>query len=52
MVLDCPTRWNSTYTMLMTILKFRSIFDQMENEDKFYDAYFREEEGEKKKVDH
>ncbi|KAH9698203.1 BED-type domain-containing protein [Citrus sinensis] len=44
-VLDCPTRWNSTYTTLTTALKFRSAFDRMANEDKLYDAYFHEEEG-------
>ena len=32
-ILDCPTRWNSTYSMLSTTLKFKSTFDQMENED-------------------
>ncbi|KAK9174956.1 hypothetical protein WN944_026960 [Citrus x changshan-huyou] len=36
--------------MLTTALKFRSTFDRMTNEDKLYDAYFREEEGGKKKV--
>ncbi|KAK9206078.1 hypothetical protein WN943_016349 [Citrus x changshan-huyou] len=49
-VLDCPTRWNSTYTMLTTALKFRSAFDRMAYEDKLYDAYFHEEEGGKKKI--
>ncbi|KAK9175019.1 hypothetical protein WN944_027023 [Citrus x changshan-huyou] len=49
-VLDYSTRRNSTYTMLTTTLKFRSAFDQMANEDKFYDAYFCEEESGKKKM--
>lgn len=49
-ILDCPTRWNSTY-MLSTALKFKSAFDRMANEYKFYDAYFREKEnGEKKRI--
>lgn len=50
MVLDCLTRWNSTCTMLTTALKFRLVFDRMENEGKLYYAYFCEEEGEKKKL--
>ncbi|KAH9687278.1 BED-type domain-containing protein [Citrus sinensis] len=35
-VLDCPTRWNSTYLMLMTALKFQAAFDRMA--EVFYDA--------------
>ncbi|XP_024041867.1 zinc finger BED domain-containing protein RICESLEEPER 2-like [Citrus sinensis] len=50
-VLDCPTMWNSTYTMLTTTLKFRSAFDRMANEDKLSNAYSREEEGGNKKVE-
>ncbi|XP_024046745.1 zinc finger BED domain-containing protein RICESLEEPER 2-like [Citrus clementina] len=38
-------RWNFTYVMLMTALKFKPAFDRMTNEDKLYDAYCREEEG-------
>ncbi|KAK9212262.1 hypothetical protein WN943_001644 [Citrus x changshan-huyou] len=49
-VLDRPTRWNFAYTMLTTALKFRSTFNRMTNEDKLYDAYFREEECGKKMV--
>ncbi|KAH9758173.1 BED-type domain-containing protein [Citrus sinensis] len=30
-VLDCPTRWNSTYLMLMTALKFQAAFDRMQS---------------------
>lgn len=44
-ILDCLTRWNFTYTMFMTILKLKSAFDQVANEDKFYDAYFYGEGG-------
>ncbi|KAK9221894.1 hypothetical protein WN944_010325 [Citrus x changshan-huyou] len=48
-ILDCPTRWNSTYSMLNTTLKFKPTFDRMALEDKLYDAYFNEKEGGKKK---
>lgn len=49
-VLDCPTRWNYTYTMLMIVLKFRLTFARMASEDKLYDAYFCKTEGMKKKI--
>ncbi|KAH9651034.1 BED-type domain-containing protein [Citrus sinensis] len=48
-ILDCPTRWNSTYSMLNTALKFKPAFDRMALEDKLYDDYFNEKEGGKKK---
>ena len=48
-ILDCPTQWNSTYSMLSTALKFKPAFDRMALEDKLYDAYFNEKEGRKKK---
>ena len=44
-ILDSPTWWNSTYFMLSTTLKFKSAFDRMALEDKFYDAYFNEKGG-------
>ncbi|XP_052296964.1 zinc finger BED domain-containing protein RICESLEEPER 2-like [Citrus sinensis] len=47
--LDCLTRWNSTYSMLNTALKFKPALDRMAIEDKLYDAYFNEKEGGKKK---
>nr|VDD57460.1 unnamed protein product [Brassica oleracea] len=40
--LDVTTRWNSTYLMLSTALKFRVMFDKMETEDKLYNDYFME----------
>lgn len=48
--LDCPTRWNSTYLMLMTALKFQAAFDRMEEVDKPYEAYFLEKENNIKRV--
>ena len=40
--LDVTTRWNSTYLMLSTALKFRIVFDKMETEDNLYNDYFME----------
>ena len=48
-VLDCINRWNSTYLMLMTALKFRKAFERMTEVDKLYKAYFKEEENREKK---
>ncbi|KAH9762813.1 hypothetical protein KPL70_000946 [Citrus sinensis] len=48
-VLDCITRWNSTYLMLMTALKFREAFERMAEVDKPYESYLREEENGKKR---
>ena len=44
-VSDCPTRWNSTYLMLMTALKFQAAFDRMIEVDKPYEAIFAEKEN-------
>ncbi|KAH9768773.1 BED-type domain-containing protein [Citrus sinensis] len=49
-VLDCPTRWNSTYLMLMIALKFQAAFDRMAEVDKPYEAYFLEKENNVKRV--
>ncbi|GAB2288750.1 hypothetical protein Dimus_038022 [Dionaea muscipula] len=44
-VMDVPTRWNSTYLMLESALKFRKAFDRMcEDEDNAYMSYFQEKE--------
>ncbi|KAH9782477.1 BED-type domain-containing protein [Citrus sinensis] len=49
-VLDCPTRWNSIYLMLMTALKFQAAFDRMAEVDKPYEAYFAEKENNVRRV--
>ena len=48
--LDVTTRWNSTYLMLSTALKFQVAFDKMEQEDKLYNDYFLEVEKGKKRT--
>ncbi|KAL5546582.1 hypothetical protein UlMin_029300 [Ulmus minor] len=49
LVLDVPTRWNSTYKMLEVALKCQKAFERYEEEDSKYLQYFLEEEGGKKK---
>ena len=48
-VLDCPTRWNSTYLMLMTALKFQAAFYRMAEVDKPFEAYFLEKDNNAKR---
>ncbi|KAK0607190.1 hypothetical protein LWI29_010947 [Acer saccharum] len=49
-VLDVPTRWNSTYLMLTSSLKFVKAFDWMDDEDGHYQSYFKAVENEPKKI--
>ncbi|KAK0595199.1 hypothetical protein LWI29_004436 [Acer saccharum] len=49
-VLDVPTRWNSTYLMLASSLKFVKAFDRMDDEDGHYQSYFKAVENEPKKI--
>ncbi|KAH9707839.1 BED-type domain-containing protein [Citrus sinensis] len=49
MVLDVPTRWNSTYLMLHKAVVFEKAFDRMKEDDGHYVNWFVEEEGEKKR---
>ncbi|KAL2517937.1 BED-type domain-containing protein [Abeliophyllum distichum] len=44
-VKSSPARWNSTYLMLETALKFQKAFDRLEEDDAQYLNYFREDEG-------
>ncbi|KAL5845422.1 hypothetical protein ACOSQ4_011380 [Xanthoceras sorbifolium] len=44
-VLDVCTRWNSTYLMLVSALKFVKAFEWMEEEDRHYHNYFKETEN-------
>ncbi|BBH07577.1 hypothetical protein Prudu_019554 [Prunus dulcis] len=39
-VLDVPTRWNSTYMMLEAALKFKKAFSRLEDEDGHFKSYF------------
>nr|XP_048318003.1 zinc finger BED domain-containing protein RICESLEEPER 2-like [Ziziphus jujuba var. spinosa] len=48
--LDVPTRWNSTYLMLESALKFQKAFERMEEEDGHYASYFGEDDSGRKKV--
>ncbi|KAK4276763.1 hypothetical protein QN277_014874 [Acacia crassicarpa] len=41
LTLDCPTRWNSTYLMLESAVKFVKVFTRMEEEDEEYKQYFK-----------
>ncbi|XP_024032219.1 zinc finger BED domain-containing protein RICESLEEPER 2-like [Morus notabilis] len=50
LVLDVPTRWNSTYMMLDVAIKFQKAFDRYEEEDEKFLGYFLEEDGGKRKV--
>nr|GMD63052.1 zinc finger BED domain-containing protein RICESLEEPER 2-like [Ipomoea batatas] len=50
LILDCNTRWNSTYLRLSATLKYRTTFNRMAGEDKLYDAYFQEAENGKRRV--
>ncbi|XP_016652618.1 PREDICTED: zinc finger BED domain-containing protein RICESLEEPER 2-like [Prunus mume] len=51
-VMDVPTRWNSTYLMLDAALKFRKAFDRMgDDPDSSYLMYFKEDEGDDERIE-
>ncbi|XP_057457297.1 zinc finger BED domain-containing protein RICESLEEPER 1-like [Lotus japonicus] len=37
LIMDCPTRWNSTFRMLATALKFKTAFDAYKEREPHYD---------------
>ena len=39
-IMDVPTRWNSTYLMLQSALKFHAAFDRLKDDDSGYESYF------------
>jgi hypothetical protein len=39
-IMDVPTRWNSTFLMLQAALKFRKAFDRLVEDDGHYHGYF------------
>ncbi|KAI5313276.1 hypothetical protein L3X38_042450 [Prunus dulcis] len=51
-VMDVPTRWNSTCLMLDVALKFQKAFDRMgDDPDSSYLMYFKEEEGDDERIE-
>ncbi|KAL5547632.1 hypothetical protein UlMin_002863 [Ulmus minor] len=50
LVLDVPTRWNSTYLMLNVVIKFQQAYKRFEEEDDKFLPFFHEEEGDQRKL--
>ncbi|TXG53807.1 hypothetical protein EZV62_019063 [Acer yangbiense] len=50
-VLDVPTRWSSTYLMLASSLNFVKTFDRLDDEDRHFQNYFKEDENEQKRIE-
>ncbi|TXG70006.1 hypothetical protein EZV62_004941 [Acer yangbiense] len=49
-VLDVPTRWNSTYLMLESVVKLKKAFQRIGEEDIQYVNYFKGDENEQKRL--
>ncbi|TXG59748.1 hypothetical protein EZV62_014321 [Acer yangbiense] len=47
---DVAVKWNSTYLMLESALKFKKAFERLEEEDGNYVSYFLEDESGKRKM--
>ena len=45
MVLDVPIRWNLTFLMLRSVLKFEKAFDRLKDEDGHYVNWFEADRG-------
>lgn len=50
LVLDVPTRWNSTFMMLDVALKFQKAFVSYVDEDDKYLKHFQEKENDKERI--
>ncbi|WOL20702.1 zinc finger BED domain-containing protein RICESLEEPER 2-like [Canna indica] len=44
LIIDCPTRWNSTYKMLSTALKFKIVFPAYKEREPHYNYAPSEED--------
>ena len=49
-ILDVPTRWNSTYIILNAALNLQKEFDRMIDDDGHYAPYFRDDENGSKMI--
>ncbi|KAL5770068.1 hypothetical protein ACOSP7_014222 [Xanthoceras sorbifolium] len=50
-MLDVCTRWNSTYLILVSALKFVKAFERIEEEDGYYQNYFKETENGQNRIE-